>query len=131
MQWYQLKVALSTALGVSQDALHIFVGIGLQVLVALITRRRLSHPWPWLVVLAFELANEWSDLSMESWPERDVQWGESLKDLCVTMLIPTLLMLLVRWAPSLFSAGRKPPIPPSGPRTALEKHAPSDARSGE
>lgn len=102
MEWYQFKVALSTAVGVSQDALHIFTGVGIQILVALVFRLRLSSLIPWAVVLGLELANEYSDLHIDSWPDRAVQYGESLKDLAVTMAIPTLLMLLVRFVPRLF-----------------------------
>jgi hypothetical protein len=104
MEWYQLKVAVSTAMGVSQDALHIFTGVGLQILLALILRLRLSNLLPWSTVLGLEILNEYSDLRADIWPNRAIQYGESLKDVGVTMVIPTLLLLLVAFAPRLFVA---------------------------
>ena len=103
MDWYQIKVALSAAMAVSQDALHIFVGVGVQILLAALLRQRLSSLLPWLIVLALGLGNEWSDLHLEIWPDRAVQYGESLKDMVVTMMLPTVLLLLARHSPGLFS----------------------------
>ena len=132
MEWYHFKEMISISLGVSQDSLHVIVGVGFQVLVALVFRLRLSQLVPWLVVLGFELANEWADLRLEFWPDRNVQVLESLKDLSVTMLLPTALMLLVRFAPFLFVGASPAPAPQgSRMRTGLESEGPSDARSGE
>ncbi|MGZ8311773.1 MAG: hypothetical protein ACXWUR_06870 [Allosphingosinicella sp.] len=100
-------------MGISQDAMHIFIGVGFQILLALLFRVRLSHPLPWFGVLVFELANEWSDLHLDLWPDRAVQYGESLKDLGLTMAIPTALLLLVRFVPGLFTPAHELPSPPT------------------
>ena len=105
MDWFQLKIALSEALGVSQDALHILGGIGLHLLAAAVIRRSLSHPLPWLLVVALAVANEFFDLRLEIWPNRDDQWGETAKDLLTTLLAPTFFLLIARWAPSLLVSG--------------------------
>ena len=110
MHWYEVKLALSTAAGVSQDALHIFAGVAGQLALALMLRRRLSHPMPWMVVLGLELVNEWSDLHIDQWDVRAVQWGESIKDVAVTMALPTLLLVLVRWVPRLFCDSPAPAV---------------------
>lgn len=101
MDWFQLKIALSEALGVSQDALHILAGILLHLLAAAVTRRPIAHPLPWLLVVALAVANELFDLWFEIWPNRDDQWAETAKDLVTTLLAPTLLLLIARWAPAL------------------------------
>jgi hypothetical protein len=111
VEWYQLKVAISTSLGVSQDALHVLAGVMLQILVAFVIRRPLSHLAPWLVVVALTGLNEFSDLRMEIWPNRSDQWTETIKDLVTTLTLPTLILLLARFRPGLFgprAAARNP-----------------------
>jgi hypothetical protein len=104
MDWFQLKLALSEALGVSQDALHILAGIGLHLLAAALTRRSLAHPLPWLFVAGLVVANEYFDLQLEIWPNRGDQWGETAKDVVTTLLAPTVFLLVARWAPGLLVA---------------------------
>lgn len=107
MDWYSIKIAVVEQTDLSRDALHIFAGLAGQMLVALIIRRGLGHVVPWLAVLAAELANEYFDLNEgDVWGDRPM-WPGSLRDLLVTMAIPTLLLLLVRYAPGLFARGAK------------------------
>ena len=108
MDWYSAKMLVVEQTALSRDALHIFFGLAGQVLVALVIRRSLAHPVPWLAVLLFELANEAYDLAREEWSDR-VMWPGSVRDLLVTMAVPTVLLLLTRVAPGLFArtAGRK------------------------
>ena len=127
MNWYQLKSAIAAATGVSHDALHIFTEIALQILVAVVLRVRLSSPWPWLVVLGLEGVNEWFDLGVETWPDQSRQFGETLKDIMLTMAVPTALLILSRWAPGLFAPNRddveeasKPDDAPAAPVAAPE-----------
>lgn len=104
MDWYQTKHWLVLFTGLDMDALHVHVGVLAQIAVALLMRRTLASPWPWLLVLLAALANEWYDLTYEIWPpaERGRQFMESVKDIWNTMLMPTLLLLLCRFAPRLF-----------------------------
>jgi hypothetical protein len=102
MDWFHFKQALSIATGLNMDALHVHAGLLCQILAALLLRRRLSSPWPWLVVAALAVANEWYDYRYEIWPDRGEQRAESVRDAWNTLLLPTLIMLLVRFVPRLF-----------------------------
>jgi hypothetical protein len=106
VDWHQLKLWLETASGLNMDALHVHAGILLLVAAALVLRRPLSSPWPWLVVLAAELANEYYDLRFEIWPTRGQQFAEGAKDVWNTMLLPTALLIAARWFPALL-VGRR------------------------
>jgi hypothetical protein len=102
MDWYSLKILVIEQTSLSRDALHILMGFAGQLLVAAAIRRSLAHPLPWIAVLAAELVNEYFDLT-----EGDVwdkpMWPGSLRDLLVTMAVPTALLLLTRFAPGLFA----------------------------
>jgi len=107
MDWHEIKVWLEQATALDMDALHVHFGILGQFVIALLIRRPLSSPLPWLAVLAAVLANEIYDYRYEVWPdaERPLQRAEGIKDVWNTMLIPTAILLLARFHPRLF-AGR-------------------------
>jgi hypothetical protein len=88
------------------DALHVLAGVALQLGFAALLRTSLSHWGPWLFVLALEVANEVSDLVVEQWPDPGMQWGESARDVVLTMLLPSILLLVARRRPALL-AGRR------------------------
>jgi len=96
MQWYQAKLFVQHATGWSMDALHVVLGVLLQFLAAWLLKSSISRPLPLLIVLLAALLNEWSDLSLEEWPDLAVQYGESVKDVVLTMLLPVLLYWLAR-----------------------------------
>jgi hypothetical protein len=104
MDWHQVKLWVSGASGLDMDALHVHVGVLAQVAVAVLLRKRLSSPWPWLAVAAAALANEAYDFHYEIWPTRWQQFLESVKDVWNTMLLPTVILLIARFAPGLFAA---------------------------
>jgi hypothetical protein len=101
--WYQVKLLLEHATGVSMDALHILVGVLAQLLFAALVRVQLRSWLPWIFVLILALLNEASDFWVERWPEPAMQFGESLKDVALTMLVPTMLMLALRIRPAMFA----------------------------
>lgn len=101
MDWHHAKEWLEHATGLDMDALHVHAGVALQILFALILRRPLSSPWPWVGVAAVEAANEYNDLAYETWPDRGIQVAEGVRDYWNTLLIPTLLLLLCRYTPRL------------------------------
>jgi hypothetical protein len=107
MDWHNVKQWAETASGLDMDALHVHAGVALQILFAIILRRPLSSPWPWLCVAAVETANEIYDYRYEVWPDRSVQLAEGIKDGWNTMVIPTLLLLLCRYAPALLVGRRR------------------------
>lgn len=106
MDWYSLKLLVVEQTGLSRDALHILVGFGGQLLVALLIRRPLSHPFPWFAVLVCELGNEAYDLLRETyWHEP--MWPGSVRDVTATMVLPTALLLLSRFTPGILADYRR------------------------
>ena len=105
MDWHQLKEWLEQTSGLDMDALHVYAGVLLQLFAALLLRRSLRSPIPWLIVLAAVLANEVYDYNYDVWagPERALQRAEGIKDVWNTMLLPTLLLLLARFRPQLLT----------------------------
>ena len=104
--WYQFKLFVEHASGISMDALHVLAGFALFLLAGLILRRSLASGPPWLAVLLLEIGNEAHDLTVERWPDIGSQLGEGAKDIMLTMALPTLVMVVARWRPELL--GRTP-----------------------
>jgi hypothetical protein len=92
-----IKTLLSETLGITKDALHIHIGLAIFLGVALVFRRSLASWLPWLVLLAFELANELMDVFY--WNGRGIGFdlGDSPKDVVNTMFWPTVVLLVARW----------------------------------
>jgi hypothetical protein len=105
--WYDAKLFLEHGVSVSNDALHVVLGVLVQLIAGLLLRRPISSLTPWLVALALTVWNETVDLSSEHWPNAAMQYGESAKDLALTMLLPTALLLAARLRPDLFRRGSK------------------------
>jgi hypothetical protein len=105
MDWHEIKVWLEQSSKLDMDALHVYAGVLLQLAIAMVFRRTLRSPIPWLVVLAAILANEYYDYRYEIWPdaERALQRAEGIKDVWNTMLLPTAILLLARFHPRLFA----------------------------
>ena len=103
--WYQFKLFLEHASGISMDALHVLVGFCLFLLSAVVLRRAVTDMLPWLATLILECGNEAHDLMVELWPNMGSQLGEGAKDILLTMTLPTLLMMTARWKPQLLAAG--------------------------
>ena len=95
------KTLFEHSIGFHNDGLHVLLGVALQIAVALILKKSLAHWFPWMTVLALALANEANDLFVERWPSAAMQFGESLKDVFLTVAIPTLLLILAKWRPAL------------------------------
>lgn len=85
------------------DSLHVLAGVVIQLTAAALLRTDVADRRPWLLVLVLELANEANDLFVEQWPDPGMQWGEGAKDVLLTMLLPTLIALVARRRPSLFT----------------------------
>lgn len=97
MSWHEFKEPVVTALGMSHDAAHVVLGGMAFGLVFLLLRT-----WPmaavvaWLVVLAIEVLNEIGDaVDWIGWTGT-VNWLETVKDLLLTMLVPTVALLIGR-----------------------------------
>lgn len=101
--WHWAKQSVDRGGLISMDALHIVVGVILQLGFALILRKSLASWIPWILVFAALLLNEAVDLWVERWPDLVQQLGEGGRDIILTMALPTVLLLAVRRAPSLFA----------------------------
>lgn len=110
MSWYEAKMFVEHASAVSSDALHVLLGVLVWLLIALLLRKPAGSLPPMLVLLGLIAFNELVDLWVEQWPDKAMQYGESAKDLVLTMALPALLMLLAARAPRLFpSEARRGP----------------------
>ena len=100
--WYEAKMFIERMSLVSSDALHLLVGTLVWLLIAAVLRKRVSEWIPWLILFALIAFNEGVDLWIEQWPDPGMQYGESAKDVALTMVIPTALLIAVRVRPNLF-----------------------------
>ncbi|HEU0133945.1 MAG TPA: hypothetical protein VFR28_03910 [Allosphingosinicella sp.] len=112
MDWQQIKETIAVWTGLERDALHIYAALLVQVGSALLLRRSLAHWAPWTAVLALAGANELLDIYgddlVEAW-----ELDAALHDLWNTMLLPSVLLLLSRFAPRLMAAAPRPAPPAS------------------
>jgi hypothetical protein len=103
--WHQGKLFIEHSLAISHDSIHIFAGVLLWLVIALLARRPVSSSRPWLWLFALILWNEAVDLWVEQWPDPGQQYGEGAKDLLLTMAVPTIIMIAARTRPDLFRQG--------------------------
>ena len=99
---HQAKLFIEHAGNFEHGSLHIIVGVLAWLAIALATRRPVSSWIPWLGLFALILWNELVDLWMEKWPEPGMQYGEGMRDVILTMFVPTLIRIAVLVRPSLF-----------------------------
>lgn len=64
MDWFEIKNWLELSTGLPRDSLHVYAGVGVQLFVALIFRRSIASPVPWLFVAFAALANEYYDYTV-------------------------------------------------------------------
>ena len=98
MTWALLKEAVVDTTGLSKDALHVHLGLIVLFSFSAILNRPIASLLPWLAVLLLELGNEVMDLVF--WymlgKLEIAQWHESLSDLIITMILPTIFVLAAR-----------------------------------
>lgn len=90
VRWSLAKIALGEELAVTPDALHVLIGTCLFVA----AHRLLPFRWRWLAwpgLLAIECGNELLDWLRPAGLEAG--WADSVHDIALTMLLPTLLTL--------------------------------------
>lgn len=107
-QWFDVKMFVERSSAFSDDVLHVVAGVFLQLIAAALLRASVARWLPWLIVLALEMLNEWSDFHVDRWPDLGMQLGESTKDIVLTMALPTALLVISRWWPALLV---RPPRP--------------------
>lgn len=102
ISWEETKRFFEQSIAFSRDALHVIAGVVFLLGSAALLRKPVSNIRSWLVVFALALVNEFLDLWIQRWPNPGIQYGESAKDIILTMALPTLLMLSARFAPRLY-----------------------------
>lgn len=100
--WNDAKLQVESVSPVSNDALHVLVGAALWLLIAFALRKSIAAAAPVLILLGLLAFNELVDLWVEQWPDPAMQYGESAKDLLLTLAVPTVMMALARLRPQLF-----------------------------
>ena len=115
ISWYQFKLFIAHASGISMDAWHILVGVVAFLIIARLLDSNVTKPVPWLVLLTAELINEAYDIHIERWPDLASQLGEGAKDIMLTMALPTLIAIAGRYWPHLL-------IRRDGPQDKLTDH---------
>ena len=127
MNWVELKHWLSDITDLSQDALHIYAALLCQAGAAFLFRTSIARLGPWLFVLLVLAVNEVGDLlepgrAIETW-----QILGGIRDLWNTMLLPTVLLLLARYAPGIMRR-EAPDTATESPQAALEIMEDADIR---
>lgn len=93
--WQDVKLWVAATTGLPDSTLHVIGGM-LLLLSASAVLRRVFWDWrPWLAALVLELANETYDMLNPASGEDRL--GASLHDLWLTMLCPTLILLVGGW----------------------------------
>lgn len=103
LSWYEAKMFLEHSTSVSPDALHVIAGAVIFIACALLFRRPVSDVRVWAALLCLNFLNEFVDLWAERWPDPPRQYGQGMKDLLLTMVVPTILVLVSRFTPTIFS----------------------------
>ena len=124
--WIYWKSWLSLYLKMSDDMLHIHVGLILLIAAAFVLRRPPWHWLPWLSVAAVEGVNELYDVFQTAYVTDEGNWASAWHDFWLTMLWPTAIALTFPWlsrhaarrgdssipaAPSLPPRSGAPPTP--------------------
>lgn len=102
-----MKEFVEFATGFSRDSLHVILGVCLQFSLSAVLRVPVSRWLPWCFVLLFATANELNDLVVDYWKLPARQFGESAKDIMLTMFVPTLVLLAAKYMPRLFQERRE------------------------
>ena len=91
------KLSVVAATGLTKDALHIYVGLTIFLLVVLLFRRSPRSWAPWGAVLIAACIGEFLDMRDDIRSLGHWRWLASLHDIVNTMFWPTVLMLLARF----------------------------------
>jgi hypothetical protein len=96
--WALLKEVVVDTTGLSKDVLHAYLGLMALFSFSAILDWPIASFLSWLAVLLLELGNEVMDLVF--WYMLDrleiAQWHDSLSDLIITMILPTIFVLAAR-----------------------------------
>ena len=91
------KLFLVEATNLSKDALHIYVGLGVMLLVLILFKKSLSDWRPLAAVAVASIAGELWDVIDTFSHGRTPRWNANWKDIWNTMFWPTILFGLARF----------------------------------
>ena len=91
------KATLVELSGLDKDALHIYFGLALFLLIRLMWRWRGGWVVAWLAVLAMAVGGEWLDITREMGDSTIQPDAANWHDIWNTIFWPTVLMLVGRW----------------------------------
>lgn len=97
LDFQQFKVVMLGFTGLGKDALHIYAGMGLFLLVRLAWRWRGGWMLAWLAVLALACTVEWIDMKAEAVNSALQPDAAHWHDVWNTLFWPTVLLLVGRW----------------------------------
>jgi hypothetical protein len=96
--WYQgVKLALESMLGLSKDALHVYVGLAVFLGASVVFRKPLSSVVPLALVVLAALAGEALDMRDDLASLGHWRWQASLGDIANTVLVPMVIWTLARF----------------------------------
>ncbi len=93
-----IKLTIVAATELSRDALHIYVGLGVFLVAAIVLRKTLRSAIPLLVVFVVAISGELFDMRDDMVNFGHWRWGASLHDLINTLFWPAVLLLLARYS---------------------------------
>ena len=91
------KLVVLELVGLGKDALHVYVGLGVMLIVAAVFRLSLRDPRPLGAVLLAALAGELWDVIDTARAGLSPVWSANGKDVWNTMFWPTVLFALARY----------------------------------
>jgi hypothetical protein len=97
-EFQNFKLALVQVLGLSRDALHVYVGVSVFLITALLSGRSMRARWPMIAVVLAACAGELLDAISDVSSRGHWRVGASVRDLVNTVAVPILLFLLARYA---------------------------------
>lgn len=83
--------------GLSKDALHIYTGLAIFLIVRIVWRWRGGWLMAWMTVLAIACGGEWLDLAAEAREGVIKPDAAHWHDIWNTLFWPTVLLLVGRW----------------------------------
>lgn len=91
-----LKTWLLNTTGLSQDALHTYLGFVVFFGASLLLRKPPSDWWPWIILMVFGIAKEGWDVIYDTRVQGQWSGFKSAVDFLSTVFWPTVIMFMVR-----------------------------------
>ena len=102
------KLSVIEATGLDKDALHIYFGMTLFLLIRLAWRARGGWLAAWIAVLVMACGGEWLDLTAEYSHSAIQPDAAHWHDIWNTMVWPTVLLVVGRWLQPVAEARAEP-----------------------